>query len=410
LRSAFLGMVLACGLLPSCQSVIVVPSRDLDDALLLTLASHEQLDLGREAAKASGGGLLVVRLGPQAAEGENPHHELRDMYSKMAEEAEAEGGPVYDFYVKRAEEHNRLAAELDAARACRNTRRSRGLQRIFRTIARGPIIVARAVGIGVKEMLRFAKTVILIAVDEVPRLARQYVERKIREMGALLQGRIDLVWDKIADRVGLPFAGWLRRRVDRAFVRQRDRLLADPHGKPSQTQAPANAEFDRQIKAFEKAGVMVASCEYQKLTLPEYAGTNLSSIPFEFKLDLNNDTFSYHIDAEGHYEDYQKCNVTVTVDGAGVMAGEEGWLQGEETMASLTSCYLLNVQTGEKFFAEPLEGGWKSEIAGFVVPSPWTLYWCPVGPMGDVNTMMRAGTKALIASGNCQACPSAVAK
>lgn len=406
IRSLLLLFVLAAGLVPGRATASSSERRSMDDALLLALASHELLDLSRSATSAAGGGHLMGMV-PLAAPGlKNPHVELARWYEDMAMELEGQDDPLYDYALEKIEEHNRLASELDDARA-RRANRGRGFQRLMRGMARASGSIVRAAGIGVRETLRFARTVLVLAVEEAPRLARQYVERKIREAGALLQGRIDLAWDRIAERVGLPFALWLRQRVDRAFVRHRDRLFVRPQGRPSQTRSPADAQFDREAAAFEKAGTMVASCEYREFTDPAYAGTNLANIPFEFKLDLANDTFSYHLDAMGTYEDYQKCDVTVSVDGAGVMAGDQGWFQGEETMTSAQSCYILNVQTGEKYFAEPSEGGWKRDIAGFVVPSPWRVYWCPVGPMGDVNAMMRTGQEALIASGHCQACPIA---
>lgn len=392
------------GWLPACQPVNLEADRTLDDALLLALASHEQLDIGRPTTDARGAGHRMSLAAAAARGGRNPHWEMARWYEDMAAELEGHGDPMFDYAVEKIEEHNRLAVELDRARE-RRASRGRGFQRFVRGVARVPGNIVRAVGIGVQGTLRLAKSVVVLAAEEVPSLARQYIERKIRETGALLQGRIDLVWDKVAERVGLPFASWLRQRVDRAFVRHRDRFLARIQGKPRQQQAGASAELGRQVDAFGEAGLMVVSCAYREFTDPVYAGTGLTSIPFEIRLDLENETFTYQLEAEAYYEDYQKCDVTVTVDGAGVLAGDDGWFQGEEMTASVTSCYLLNVQTGEKHFAEPREGGWTREIAGFVVPSPWTLYWCPVGPLGDVNTMMQAGKEALIASGHCQACP-----
>lgn len=403
IKSWGLLFVLAVGLAPGTTPVGTGTNRSMEDALLLALGSHEHLDIGRSLASASGGGRLLG-LVPLAAGGrKNPHAQMASWYEDMAMALDGQNDPLYDYALEKIEEHNRLADELDRARA-RRANRGRGFQRFVRGVARVSGNAVRAVGIGVKETVRFATTVVVMAVEDAPRLARQYVERKVREAGALLQGRIDLAWDKIADRVGLPFAIWLRQRVDRAFVRHRDRLLARLQGDPGQTRSPATTQLERESAAFEKAGAMVASCEYRELTDPAYAGTSLSSIPFEIRLDLKRETFSYHIEAEAYYEDYQKCNVTVSVDGVGILAGEEGWFQGEETMASLASCYILNTQSGEKYYAEPREGGWTREIAGFAVPSPWTVHWCPVGPMGDVNAMMRAGKEALMASGHCQAC------
>jgi hypothetical protein len=222
LRSFFLLLVLIVGLLPACQGKVREPGRSIDDALLLALAAHEQLDLDSASTAMRAGGPMRVLASP-AAKPRNPHQELVSWYTDMAMELEGEQDPMYDYVVGKLEEHSRLADDLDAARA-RRARSGRGFQRFVRGLARAPVNVARGTGRLLKGMLRVTGTVLAVAIEQVPRLARDYVQKKLRELRDLAQGKIDLTWDKVAAKLGAPFAVWLRSRVDPAFVRLRDRL------------------------------------------------------------------------------------------------------------------------------------------------------------------------------------------
>lgn len=408
LRSTFLAVLLLAELLPSCQAQGIEPERSMDDALLLALASHEQLDAGGPKVSTGGQGYRMALASVAGAPRPNPHRELARWYTDMAMQLDEDSGPMYDYVVDKLEDHNRLADDLDRVRQ-RHASRGRGLQRFLRGVARAPVQVLRAVGTGARETFRFAKTLIVVAADQVPQLARDYIQRKIREVGGLLQGRIDLAWDRIAERVGWPFAAWLRAKVDKAFVRQRDRLLGRSRAAQGQRQLPADtAELMARLESFEKAGAMVASCTYHDLADPARPGSNMDAIPFEIRMDLSSETLAYRIEVEDSYEDYQKCEVSVVVEGAGVFIdSDEAWLQGEESMKSITSCYILNTETGERITAGPRESGWTSQTAGFMDANLTTLYWCPAAQLGGINTMMKTGRAGLVASGACQACPIA---
>jgi hypothetical protein len=237
IQSLFLLLVLVTGLVPGCQSVRTEAERTLDDALLLALAAHEQLDMDSASTAMRSGGHMRI-LAPPAAKRRNPHQELVSWYTDMAMELDEEGGPMYDYVVGQLEEHTRLADDLDAARA-RRARSGRGFQRFVRGLARAPVDVARGTGRLLKGTLRVTGTVLAIAIEQVPQLARDYVQKKLRDLRDLAQGRIDLAWDKVAARLGAPFAVWLRGKIDPAFVRLRGQLARRLLGERRKTETVA---------------------------------------------------------------------------------------------------------------------------------------------------------------------------
>lgn len=85
-----------------------------------------------------------------------------------------------------------------------------------------------------KGTLEVAKIAVVIAAEHVPQMARDYVMQKLRDLRDLAQGKINLTWDKLAGKLGVPFAIWLRSRIDPAFVRLRDRIVAKVLGRKRQ--------------------------------------------------------------------------------------------------------------------------------------------------------------------------------
>lgn len=236
-RAFFLMLMLGPGLLPSCQSAGLEPERSMDDALLLALAAHEQLELGQPVVRSGGGGLMAPAAAPFGASRTNPQRHLQDMYAEFAS-AVGEGGLGYDHFAAKAQEHMLLADALDASRARREARRGRGFQRFIRGLAQAPIKVTRGAGQLLKGTLRVTGTVIAIAIEQAPQIAREIVQQKLRELRNILQGKIDLAWDKVAAKLGLPFALWLRSKVDPAFVRIRDRVVKSLLGRERKTPSP----------------------------------------------------------------------------------------------------------------------------------------------------------------------------
>jgi len=212
----------------------------MDDALLLALASHEQLDLGQEDVSSSNaGGFLMMKTVtiPGNAKKENPHNQLAGIYARFAL-SQLEGSATRNHFESKAIEHALLAQALTDARARRARQRGRGFQRFVRRLARAPINVSKGVARGVgkllKGTLRVTGTILAVAAEQIPRLARDYVMQKLRDLRNLAQGKIELTWDKVAARLGGPFAVWLRSRIDPAFVRLRDRFVARVLGKKQQ--------------------------------------------------------------------------------------------------------------------------------------------------------------------------------
>lgn len=253
LQSIFLFLVLMVGLLPSCQGMPSEPGRPMDDALLLALASHEQFELGEQTARVGGARLAAYAQG-LAPRSPNPHRQLQSMYADFASSV-GEGGLGYEHFAAKAQEHMLLADALDTSRARRDARRGRGFQRFIRGLAQAPIKVTQGVGQLLKGTLRVTGTVIAIALEQAPQIAREIVHEKLRELRNLLQGKIDLAWDKVAAKLGLPFAVWLRSKIDPAFVRLRDRVVRNLLGEGRKTPSPGVTEtVEEQDESTDRPG------------------------------------------------------------------------------------------------------------------------------------------------------------
>ncbi len=232
--------------------------------MLLALASHEQLELGQGDVSSSniGGNFLGKTVSrPPAATKNNPNAQLSAIYARFAE-SQPKGSASRTHFESKAREYALLADALTNARARHARRRGRGFQRFIRRLARAPVNVSKGVARGVGKLLkgsfRVAGTIIAVAAEQIPRLARDYVMQKLRDLRNLAQGKIDLTWDKVAARLGGPFAIWLRSKIDPAFVRLRDRVVARVLGKapPKATQhdQPKGAGQDEDEAAIGEEG------------------------------------------------------------------------------------------------------------------------------------------------------------
>ncbi len=159
------------------------------------------------------------------------------MYARFAR-TQAEGSTTRVYFENRAVEHTLLAQALTDSRVKRDRRRGRGFQNFFRragrTIIKIPKAVIRVTGKLLKGTFEVAKIAIVIAAEQIPQMARDYVMQKFRDLRDLAQGKINLTWDKLAGKLGVPFAIWLRSRIDPAFVRLRDRIVAKALGRERQ--------------------------------------------------------------------------------------------------------------------------------------------------------------------------------
>lgn len=237
LLSFLLLIAIVVCIVPACGPSSVSSDRSMDDALLLALASHEQLELGQDddlSLSTSGNHSMKTVAKPSIAGKSNPHEQLVEIYAKFAE-SQSEGSASRIHFESKANEYALLADALTSARARHAQRRGRGFQRFIRRLARAPVNVSKGVARGVGKLLkgtfRVSGTIIAVAAEQIPRLARDYVMQKLRDLRNLAQGKINLTWDKVAARLGGPFAVWLRSRIDPAFVRLRDRFVAQVLGK-----------------------------------------------------------------------------------------------------------------------------------------------------------------------------------
>ncbi len=237
LFSILLLLAITVSIVPACGPSSASSDRSMDDAMLLALASHEQLELEQGDVSSSniGGNLLGKTVSqPAAATKNNPNAQLSAIYAKFAE-SQSEGSASRIHFESKANEYALLADALTIARVRRAQRRGRGFQRFIRRLARAPVNVSKGVARGVGKLLkgtfRVTGTILAVAAEQIPRLARDYVMQKLRDLRNLAQGKIELTWDKVAARLGGPFAVWLRSRIDPAFVRLRDRVVARVLGK-----------------------------------------------------------------------------------------------------------------------------------------------------------------------------------
>lgn len=260
LLSILLLLAIMVSFMPACGPSSVSSSRSMDNAMLLALASHEQLELEQGDVSSSniGGNLRGKTVSqPTAATKNNPHAQLSAIYAKFAE-SQSEGSASRIHFESKANEYALLADALTIARARRAQRRGRGFQRFIRRLARAPINVSRGVARGVgkllKGTLRVTGTILAVAAEQIPRLARDYVMQKLRDLRNLAQGKIELTWDKVAARLGGPFAVWLRSRIDPAFVRLRDRVVNRVLGKNKDQSKGEEGKKDEDVSTSEDEG------------------------------------------------------------------------------------------------------------------------------------------------------------
>lgn len=260
LLSILLLLAIMVGMVPACGPSSASSDHSMDNAMLLALASHEQLELGQGDVSSSniGGNLLGKTVSqPAAATKNNPNAQLSAIYAKFAE-SQSEGSASRIHFESKANEYALLADALTIARVRRAQRRGRGFQRFIRRLARAPVNVSKGVARGVGKLLkgtfRVTGTILAVAAEHIPRLARDYVMQKLRDLRDLAQGRINLTWDKIAEKIGLPFAIWLRSRIDPAFVRLRDRVVNRVLGKNKEQSKGEEGKEDEDVSTSEDEG------------------------------------------------------------------------------------------------------------------------------------------------------------
>lgn len=207
--------------------------RTMDDAMLLMIASGYRLMMPQDewTAVEGGGVRMLQRFAFNSAASKNPNEieayaaiyaDLHMKYDAKAAET-LTGDQAERVRNQLADEGllkiNRLLSQAEKLRAQRRRRRRGGIFRVFRRIGQriGRVFVKLANAIG--KGTRFLVT------EVGPAIAKEMVMERLRSINAMLQGRIDHFWERVRGRLG-PWTEVLRIFVDKAFVRERDRLTA----------------------------------------------------------------------------------------------------------------------------------------------------------------------------------------
>ncbi|MBU7004761.1 MAG: hypothetical protein HXS50_04290 [Theionarchaea archaeon] len=185
-------------------------SDDVDEALLMMISSHMEMQKKGEATKI---GILIG------------HYEDQLERLKKAELEDSTKATVQTVLIQQmAQKIQDLRKQQDILEKSEGRRRPRG---IFGALIRGGgWFIGRTarltgklvggVGRGTGRLMQ------LVIEEELPERIEKLVMRRLRELGDVFQGKIDLIWRRIADKYGGKFATWLRSKVDPEFVRMRN--------------------------------------------------------------------------------------------------------------------------------------------------------------------------------------------
>jgi hypothetical protein len=206
------------------------PERSLDDATLLVISAYRHLDVEVPFARRGQLGLLAPIHAPLFADGSslNEIESLIRIRQQLHADQLAKLDELYSGDQARRvkaslEEEQKLKIEslLKAAERLKKSRRRRrrGIFGFFRRIGRG---IANVVSRGLRTVGRVTRFVVT---ELGPEVVRDMVMKRVKALNDLIQGRFDLMWDRVRGRLGGPLTELLRTVVDKAFVRERDRLL-----------------------------------------------------------------------------------------------------------------------------------------------------------------------------------------
>lgn len=229
-RSIFLLLVFLAGLLPACEAESSV-DHSLDDATLLVISAYRHLDVEDLYARRGQVGLLAPAIAPMPDDGSRVNEiesliRIRqqlhaDQLAKLEEQLSGDQARRVKASLEE-EQKVKIEALIQAAERLKKSRRrrSRGIFGLFRRIGRG---IANVVSRGLRAVgraTRFAVTTL------GPEIIRDMVMKRVKALNAMIQGRFDLMWDRVRGRLGGPLTELLCTVVDKAFVRERDRLMA----------------------------------------------------------------------------------------------------------------------------------------------------------------------------------------
>lgn len=206
------------------------PAHTLDEAMLLVISAYRNLDIEDPYARHGQVGLLSPSIAPLSHNGRSVNEiesliRIRqqlhaDQLAKL--ESQLSGDQAQRVKANLEQEQKlKIEALIQAAERLKKSRRRRrrGIFGFFRRIGRG---IANVVSRGLRMVGRATR----FAVTRLgPEIVRDMVMKRVKALNALIQGRFDLMWDRVRARLGGPLTELLRTVVDKAFVRERDRLM-----------------------------------------------------------------------------------------------------------------------------------------------------------------------------------------
>lgn len=229
-KSRLLLIIFLAGLLPACGTGPGA-NHSLDDATLLLISAYRHLDLEDAFVGRGRIGLLAPANAPLSDAGRSSNEiesliRIRqqlhaDQLAKLDEQLSGDQARRVKASLEE-EQRVKIEALIKAAERLKKSRsrRSRGIFGLFRRIGHG---IANVVSRGLRAVGRATR----FAVTKLgPEVVRDMVMKRVKALNALIQGRFDLMWDRVRGRLGGPLTELLRTVVDKAFVRERDRLVA----------------------------------------------------------------------------------------------------------------------------------------------------------------------------------------
>jgi len=332
-KSTLLLLVVLAGLVAGCLPPAAPsdPAQSVDEALLLMLSSHSLLaQMLTETTSSRTPGLLALLA--QSSGRANEARRLADWYQNVVDTL-PQDDEVRQHFAARADEYYERAKRVDEERAREERRRQRGF---FRWFGRQVRNVGNGLGRAMSGAMGFAGAVIEYVIEEeIPARIRAAIRAEWERIRQMAQGRIDALWQRLADRYGDVVAGYLRDRVDPLFIRLRDRVTGRAGRNARRTQAAARGQATPTGPAeFElpASGQWQLACDVNEVTyaIPVNSTTILDAAAIDFSLDLDGRTFSIALIGSGHTLDPDGApgeSIVWNVSGSGQIT-EEGLLHG----------------------------------------------------------------------------------
>ena len=232
--STLLLLAVLAGLLAGCLPPAPSdPDQTVDEALLLMLSSHSLLaQMPTEPTSSRSTGLMALLV--QSSGRANEARRLADWYQHKSELL-PQDDEVRQHFIARADEYYERAKQVEEERARDERRRQRGLLPLVRPAGAQRRQRPRP---GHERGHGFAGAVLEYVIEEeIPARIRAAIRAEWERIRQLAQGRIEVLWQRLADRYGDLAAGYLRDRVDPLFIRLRDQVTGRTGRNARRTQA-----------------------------------------------------------------------------------------------------------------------------------------------------------------------------